>query len=727
MSGISNGIRGVLAWGGALCGLLLIALLSRQTPLQAVAAETEAAQEDLIIFQEKLAPGWQDWSWTNRMLGFTGVRLGKLPSIMMVPEGWKGLFLHHPTFSTRGYRALTFWIHGGTTGGQRLNVCAVGPNNQFGKPVPVSDFLIGRTIPAGKFTLCTIPLERLNAANAQISGFCFQDGSGRSQEAVYLADIRLSAPPQQRSAGGPIRVIVHPGQRIGPISPYIYGMATPTAEHFRELRLKLWRWGGNPNTRYNWEKGNCWNAARDWYFRNGNYGNTSPQDRQPSGVADKAIAAGRAAGADAYITVPTMGWVARDDNNATASVGVPDQSGPPVAPGSEAIAGYDPTENRRRVSVRSLPRKGRPFADPPDLTDDVVYQDEWIYHLTRKFGRASEGGVRFYAMDNEPDLWDVTHTDMHPVRPGYDEILRQFLDYANAVKDVDPSAQIGGPVSWGWTGYFFSPLDRGNDNYRTHADRKAHGDVPFLPWFLQQVAAHDRKKGRRTLDILDVHYYPQASGVYSGSTDPQTNALRLRSVRSLWDPNYTDESWIGTAVQLIPRLKQWVSRYYPGTKIGIMEWNWGAGHTLNGGLAVAEVLGVFGREQLDMACYWAIPGAGTPAFFAFKMYRNADDRGNGFGDVAVQASSSAPDRISCYGSIDAKTGAARILLINKMPATAAPITLEIQGTGGTRTLEVYRYSGADLKKIVRLPDLIVPGGKTQMELPPYSLTLLRQK
>jgi hypothetical protein len=517
-------------------------------------------------------------------------------------------------------------------------------------------------------------------------------------------------------------------KRLGAINPHIYGLAQAGREYHEELRLKLWRWGGNPATRYNWEKGNCWNAARDWYFRNGNYKHTAPDDRLPSGVADKAITLGKAYGADAYITIPTMGWVARDDNNANGSTGVPNESGPPAQPGSEAIVGYDPTENRRRVSIRSLPRKGKPFADPPDRTDEAVYQDEWVHHLVKKFGKAAQGGVRFYVMDNEPDLWDVTHTDMHPVRPDYDEILQTFLRYANAVKDVDPTAQIAGPASWGWTGYFFSPRDRGNDRYATHADRKAHGNMPFLAWFLQQAAAHDKKKGRRTLDVLDVHFYPQAPGVYQGwKKDAQTNALRLRSTRALWDPTYTDESWIATPVQLIPRLRQWVNQYYPGTKIGLMEWNWGTDETLNGGLTIAEILGIFGRERLDMAAYWALPALKSPGFFAFKMYRNADGKGNGFGDVAVAASSSQPDKVSCFGSLDSKTGLPAVMLINKSPDEDQEVTLQINGAKNLRAAQVYQYSGIDLKRIVPMPDIALQNGRARVTLPAYSVTLLRGK
>src|SRR5205807_6864281 len=133
--------------------------------------------------------------------------------------------------------------------------------------------------------------------------------------------------------------------------------------------------------------------------------------------------------------------------------------GAPVALGSQAIRGYDPSENQRRTSVRSFARKRAAFQFPPDRTDNAVYQDEWVSHLVTKFGRANAGGVKFYAIDNEPDLWHGTHTDIHPVGLSYDELLANFLEYATAVKTVDSSALVMGPVSWGWTGFQHSPRD----------------------------------------------------------------------------------------------------------------------------------------------------------------------------------------------------------------------------------------------------------------------------
>ena len=57
---------------------------------------------------------------------------------------------------------------------------------------------------------------------------------------------------------------------------------------------------------------------------------------------------------------------------------------------------------------------------------------------------------------------------------------------------------------------------------------------------------------------------------------------------------------LGDTVRLIPRVKEWVDQYYPGTKIGITEYNWGAEAHINGATSQADVLGIFGREGLDI-------------------------------------------------------------------------------------------------------------------------------
>jgi len=125
----------------------------------------------------------------------------------------------------------------------------------------------------------------------------------------------------------------------------------------------------------------------------------------------------------------------------------------------------------------------------------------------------------------------------------------------------------------------------------------------------------------------------------AGGTDAGTSARRIRAVRALWDPKYRDESWIGEPVQLIPQLRAWIDKYDPGVGISIGEYNFGAENHVSGGLALAEALGRFGSLGITSAFYWTYPPAGSPAYWAFRAYRNYDGKGARFGDVSLQAQS----------------------------------------------------------------------------------------
>ena len=181
------------------------------------------------------------------------------------------------------------------------------------------------------------------------------------------------------------------------------------------------------------------------------------------------------------------------------------------------------------------------------------------------------GGVKYFLMDNEPSLWHSTHRDVHPVGPTMDEILAKILDYAAMVKSVDPSALIVGPEEWGWSGYLYSGFDQQYGAEHNWAgplpDQAAHGGQLYLPWLLTQLNQSHAASGRRLLDVFSVHFYPQ--GIEFGDAiDAATKLLRNRSTRQLWDPSYVSESWIAAPVCLLPLLRGWVNKYYPGTKVG---------------------------------------------------------------------------------------------------------------------------------------------------------------
>jgi len=509
------------------------------------------------------------------------------------------------------------------------------------------------------------------------------------------------------------------------ISPLIYGLAATdgTPEYVQELRPTFMRWGGNPSTRYNWVIGNAWNAARDYSFQNTDYGHKVVKGDFPPNVAEQSIQSVKKQGMAFLFTIPTMGWVAKDTNPLSSSLLVPKGGGLPLTPGSEAIPNYDPTDNRLRTSVQSKARKNAPFVIQPPLTSPVIYQDEWVNRIVTKFGKSADGGgVDFYAMDNEPELWSETHTDVSPTKIGYDTLLSRFLEYSTAVKAVDSTAKVTGPVSWGWQAYFNSELDRGDDNFKTAPDRKAHGDMPFLAWFLQEVRKNDEKAGYRTLDVLDIHYYPQS--VNERDETAKGQELRLNAVRSLYDPVYVDESWIGQRIRLLPRMKEWINQYYPGTKLAISEWNFGADKTLPGGLAIANALGIFGREDVYFASYWRYPDPKGAGFQAFKLYTNFDGKGSRFGDQSIPAVSSQETAVRSFAALDSKSGRMRVILVNNSPTNDQTVELKLAKALPVQQANVYELSAATKNILMARPGLNFGGNTLQVKVPAYSAILL---
>jgi PKD repeat protein len=219
-----------------------------------------------------------------------------------------------------------------------------------------------------------------------------------------------------------------------------------------------------------------------------------------------------------------------------------------------------------------------------------------------------------------------------------------------------------------------------------------------------------------------VHYYPQ-SGEFSNDVSANTQLLRNRSTRSLWDPTYVDPSWIGATVQLIPRLRNWVNTYYyTGTPIAITEYNWGAEAYINGATTQADILGIFGREGLDLAARWTTPDASTPTYKAIKLYRNYDGAKSAFGDVSVSATSPNPDNVAAFAAQRSSDGAATVMVIGKYLSGTTPVTVNLANFNAAGTAQVYQLTSANA--INRLADLSVTASAVAFTAPAQSITLL---
>ena len=495
------------------------------------------------------------------------------------------------------------------------------------------------------------------------------------------------------------------------INPAVYGIAYGTTAQLNDLNVPVNRYGGNNTSRYNWQI-NADNRGWDWYFQSIPEARSTPGERGHTFISST-----RAGGAEPLLTVPMIGWVARLGPNRSKLAGFSiakygAQTGNDWQWFSDAGNGILQSTNQ--------PVQGN---DPNDASvpNSPMFQGQWIQNIVNQWGLAQNGGQRYYLLDNEHSLWHETHRDVHPSGAPIEEIRDTMLNYAAAIKGVDPGALIVGPEEWGWSGYLFSGADLqyGNKNGWAYLpDRANHGNMDYIPWLLNQL----KLDGRHLLDVFTVHYYPQ-SGEFGNDVTTAVQQMRNRSTRSLWDTNYTDQSWINDKVRLIPRLRQWADTYYyPGTPIGITEYNWGAEGHINGATAQADILGIFGREGLDLAARWTTPAASTPTYRAIKMYRNYDGNKSTFGNVSVAANGSNPDNLAVFAAERTADQTLTVILISKYLSGNTPVNVAVNNFSTNGTARVYQLTSANA--INRLADLNFTGSTVRLTVPAQSVTLL---
>lgn len=440
-----------------------------------------------------------------------------------------------------------------------------------------------------------------------------------------------------------------------PISPYVYG----SNQDRSGSRWTVRRWGGNRTTGYNWET-NASNAGADWYHSSDLYVVTSAglsvSDAAIPGIAvrhhhEQSLAMG----AESIITVQMAGYVAADIDGSV-------------------------TESETAPSDRWLPvvfAKGAAFDTTPALDDGVVYMDELVNLLVQQYGPASQGGVRWYSLDNEPALWAHTHPRIHPDPLTAEELVDRSVALASAVKDVDPDAGILGPALYGMTA--FESLQEAPDWGSAGA-----GYDWFVGYFLDRMREAELQAGRRLLDVLDVHWYPEARGDHRitdpDATTPADVAARLQAPRTLWDPTYIENSWIGQwrqeFIPILPRLTATIEERYSGTDLAVTEYNYGGGATVSGGLAQADVLGAFGRCGVQIATLWGIQPSDSYVAAAFRLYRDYDGAGGVFGDTSVPADSDDRDNLSIWAAT-AGGSTLHVILINKNTEGGLEVRLDV--------------------------------------------------
>jgi hypothetical protein len=493
-------------------------------------------------------------------------------------------------------------------------------------------------------------------------------------------------------------------QGMWPISQDIYGMNSPGPKQTVDptMRVTTQRLGGNRLSAYNWEN-NASNAGKDYNYQNDGYLSASNAAGDAVRfVMDDAYAVG----GGAVLTVPIGDYVSADK-----------------APGGDVRkdGGIEHLTTRFRKNVAV---KGAPFSDPPNANDDSVYQDEFV-----AWAKGCAGAMPLaFCLDNEPDLWKETHPEIHPAAVTYDELCGRTVSFASGIKAVWPAAPVLGFVSYGWNGF---------TTLQNAPDAKAKGD--FIEYFLAQMKLAEDNAGQRLVDYLDLHWYPEAQGggariVFdSVPTDPAKLAAyqeaRLQAPRSLWDASYKEASWVTNnlkaPINLIPRIRQKITTNYPGTKFSLTEWNYGGGGDITGAIATADVLGILGRERVDMAHIWLLSSKEPFTYAGVRAFRNFDGKSGEFGDVGIAAGNSDTVNTSVYASLSSSNpNRVVVVAINKKSDVAVTAGIRLAHPSSIGTAKVYLLAGTD-PAIVAAPGLPATDiNAFSYSMPPRSVSVL---
>ena len=566
------------------------------------------------------------------------------------------------------------------------------------------------------------------------------------------ATVNLAAPA---AAAGPA-LSVDVGNQTRAISPYIYGVNAYLLDSTtaKNINVPIDRWGGDSTSRYNYLL-DVTNETNDWYFENANGTDGDGLQAVPDESAfDALVLSNNSIGAKTLGTVPVQGWVAKDNFHC----------GFPASTYSSQYS-FDPYNSN--CGDGEMLDQSDITGNDPTVTSTAVgpsWAGNWVTYLVGKFGSAANGGVAIYDLDNEPSWWDATQRDVHPLPFTYDEVTTNGIATAAAVKAADPTAEVSGPVMDFWWDYFYSKKDVESgwgsgggpcfSPWSDPIDREAHNGIPLIEYYLQQFAAYEAANNVRLLDYLDLHtyfaaQYNGASVAFTTAGDTGMQQARLNSTRVFWDSTYTDLNYQqpnyttdpnyttscsppAQAPQLIPMMLGWVAKDYPGTKLAIDEYNWGGLEAINGALAQADILGIFGREGLDLGTFWPTtnPTSQVPGMTAFQIYRNYDGANSTFGDMALASTSGNQGMLSVYGALRTADNMVTVVVINKTYGDLTA-TLSLANFTPNGTAKVFLYSSANLGAIVAQPGLTVmppAAGSTTSSLsttfPAQSITLL---
>jgi alpha-L-arabinofuranosidase len=667
------------------------------------------AQNNLSVYADALVNGFQDWGWATHSFANTSpVHTGaNSVSITIATTGYDGLQICRAAgtdLDSSPYTNVSFWINGGASGGQQLQVFGLlhvgGTQNIWQLSTPLAN------LQTNTWQQITIPLSTLGVANkTNFTGIVIQSRIGAIQPTFYLDDIQLNANPPPAL----VHLGVNATNTLRAADARWFGLNTAiwdsnfdttfTANALAELGTSVLRGpGGSTSDEYHWVKNSSLANTWQWATSFAKYVHIATN-----------------AGSQAIITV---NYGTGTSNEAAAWVAYANSTnGAALALGTDLYG-----TNWFTTGYWSALRAAAPLGS-----------DDGKNFL--RLSRTAPLGFKYWEVGNENyGTWE-TDTNNFPHDP-FTYAVRA-AGYITQMKQVDPTIKIGIPVVTG--------EDANANGYSAHPALNPRTSVSHNGW--TPVVLATMKALGVTPDFIVHHVYPQFqndsdAALLQASVNWATDAANLRQM-------ITD--YVGTS----------------GTNIEILctENNADAGTqgrqstSIVNGLYLADSLAQLMKTEINAFIWWDLrngqdaQGAGgdfNSSLYGWRTYGDLGIIGNantryptfyGFklmqffarpGDTILNSTSDY-NLLSSYASRKAN-GALALLVINKNLATN--LTAQIALTNfSPSAIATVRSFGITQDEATRT-NSIIPGAQDiatnsfttastnfTTSFPPYSLTL----
>jgi len=510
----------------------------------------------------------------------------------------------------------------------------------------------------------------------------------------------------------PVRIDIDLTKSQKPVSPFIYGKnnvlpstflssgTTTEITRAKEAGVRFVRQsGGNNSTKYNWR--NKLSSHPDWY--NNIYLND--WDNAAKNMFAKLP------GVEGMWSFQLLGKTAANSQH-NFNDGAYNGSQWWQGVNQNLAGGGQP--NTANPSGKAL------VEGNPDLYLMNWPADSTVGILDKWFGQNGLGydknRIRYWNMDNEPEIWSGTHDDVMKTQCTAEEFMQLYFKVAKAARAKYPDIKLVGPVpanEWQWYSWG-NGISSGGKKY------------PWLEYFIKRIAEEEKASGIKLLNVLDIHYYP-------GSKDPTTcvqfhrvffdrtyiypEANGVKEVNGGWDNSINKEYILG-------RCNDWLTNYMGanhGVGLAVTETGMASKDANVQAVWYASTMGEFMKNGVEIFTPWSWNIGMWEALHLFSRY----NQGN-----YVQATSQNETLVSAYPTVNETTDSMTVVLINRSLTLKETVNLNFAGyTIADGIYSMYSLSKlgsaetfvSHTKNALVKTDLIASGNQVTTELAPLSV------